>query len=55
MIKKAKNTLPWTYITSDLNREEIVGTFYEKKKKLQKTNKKKWKGSDHLFDSWINK
>ena len=31
VIKKAKNTLSWTYITSDLNGEEIVGTFYEKK------------------------
>ena len=31
VIKKAKNTLSWTYITSDLNGEEIVGTFYETK------------------------
>ena len=53
MIKKAKNTLLWTYITSDLNREEIVRTFYEKK--LQKIILKKWKGYDNLFDSWINK
>ena len=30
VIKKVKNTLPWTYVISDLNGEEIVGTFYEK-------------------------
>ena len=33
-----KNTVPWTNVISDLNAEEIVGTFYEKK--LQKTNQK---------------
>ena len=36
VIKKVKNTVPWTYVISELNGEEIVGTFYEKK--LQKTN-----------------
>ena len=36
MIKKVKNIVPWTYIISDLNGEEIIGTFYEKD--LQKTN-----------------
>ena len=36
VIKKAKNTVPWIYVISDLNGEEIVGTFYEKE--LQKTN-----------------
>ena len=36
MIKKVKNTVPWTYVISDLYGEEIVGTFYEKE--LQKTN-----------------
>ena len=38
VIKKVKNSLPWTYVISDLNGQEIVGTFY--KKKLQKTNQK---------------
>ena len=38
MIKKVKNTVPWTYAISDLKREEIVGTFF--KKELQKTNQK---------------
>ena len=36
VIKKVKNTVPWTYVISDLNGEEIIGTFYEKE--LQKTN-----------------
>ena len=33
VIKKVKNTVPWTYVINDLN-----GTFYEKE--LQKTNQK---------------
>ena len=36
VIKKVKNTVPWTYIISDLNGEEIVGTFYGNE--LQITN-----------------
>ena len=35
-IKEVKNTVPWTYVVSDLNGEEIIGTFHEKE--LQKTN-----------------
>ena len=35
---KVKNTVPWTYVISDLKVEEIVETFYEKE--LQKTNQK---------------
>ena len=31
-----KNTIPWTYVISDLKGEEIVGTFYEKE--LKTTN-----------------
>ena len=70
VIKKVKNTVPWTYVINDLNGEEIIGTFYEKE--LQKTNQKefriekvikrkgdklyvKWKGYDSSFNSWINK
>ena len=33
VIKKVKNTAPWTYVINDLNGEEITGTFYEKKSK----------------------
>ena len=36
VVKKVKNTVPWTYVINDLNGEEITGTFYEKE--LQKTN-----------------
>ena len=70
MIKKVKNTVPWTYVIKDLNGEEIIGAFYEKK--LQKTNQQKfkiekvikrkgdklyvkWKGCDNSFNSWIYK
>ena len=38
VIKKVKNTVPWTYVIIDLNGEEITGTFYEKE--LQKQTKK---------------
>ena len=70
MIKKFKNTVPWTYVISDLKGEEIVGMFYEKE--LQKMNQKefrvkkiikrkghklyvKWKCYDSSFNSWIDK
>ena len=36
VIKKVKNTIPWTCVINDLNGEEIIGTFYGKE--LQKTN-----------------
>ena len=36
VIKRIKNTVPWTYVINDLNVKEIIGTFYEKE--LQKTN-----------------
>ena len=38
VVKKIKSTVPWTYVISDSNGEEIIGSFYEKK--LQKTNQK---------------
>ena len=41
IVKKIKNTVPWTYVISDLNDEEIVGSFYEKE--LQKTNQKEFR------------
>ena len=70
MISKIKNTVPWTYVISDLNGEPITGKFYEKE--LQKTSQEKfriekvikrkgdklyvkWKGYDNSFNSWINK
>ena len=70
VIKKIKNTVPWTYVINDLNDEEIIGTFYEKE--LQKTIPEefriekvirrkgdklhvKWKGYDNSFNSWIDK
>ena len=69
-LKKVKNTVPWTYVITDLNGEEIVGRFY--KKELQKANQQKfgiekvfkrkwnklyvkWKGYDNSFNSWVDK
>ena len=70
MIKKVKNTVPWTYVINDLNDDEVIGTFYEKE--LLKTNQQefriekaikkngdkvyvKWKGYDSSFKIWIDK
>ena len=38
VIKKVRNTLPWTYAISDLKVEEIAGSFTKKtcKKQIQK-------------------
>ena len=38
IVKKIKNTVPWTYVISDLNGEKIVGSFYENCKRLIKKN-----------------
>ena len=66
VIKKIKNTVPWTYVIDDLNGEEIAGTFYEKELqqidrqefRIEKVIKKKgdklyvkWKGYDNSFNS----
>ena len=70
VVSKIKNIVPWTYIVSDLNGEEITESFYEKE--LQKTTQDKfriekvlkrkgdklyvkWKGYDNRFHSWIDK
>ena len=57
VISKIKNTAPWTYVISDLNGEEIIGTFYEKE--LQNTNQKEFRieniikrKGDKLFVKW---
>ena len=41
VINKVKNTVPWTCVISNLNEEEIIGTFYEKE--LQKTNQNEFR------------
>ena len=67
---KINNAVPWTYVISDMNGEDITGSFYEKE--LQRTNQQiyriekiikrkgnklyvKWKGYDDSFNSWIKK
>ena len=70
IVSKIKNTVPWSYVISDVNGEPIAGRFYEKK--LQKTSQEKfriekiikrkgdilyvkWKGYDNSFNGWINR
>ena len=57
VVSKIKNTVPWTYVVSDLNGEEITGSFYEKE--LQKTNQKEFRiekvlkrKGDTLYTKW---
>ena len=57
MIKKVKNTVPWTNVINDLNGKEIVGTLYENE--LQKTNQKEFiiqkvikRKGDKLYVKW---
>ena len=70
VVSKIKDTVPWTYVISDLNSEKISGKFYEKE--LQKPRQEKfrrekglkrkgdklhvkWKGYDDSFNNWIDK
>ena len=70
VINKINNTVLWTYAISDMNGEEITGSFYKKelhgtnqhKFRIEKIIKRKgdklyvkWKGYDNSFNSWINK
>ena len=70
VVTKIKGTVPWTYMISELNGEFITGPFYEKElqktnqqkirteKLLKRKGDKlyvKWKASDNLFNSWIDK
>ena len=41
VIKKIKNTVPWTYVINDLNGDEIIGKFHEIE--LQKTNQQEFR------------
>ena len=41
LLKKIKNTVPWTYIIDDLNGDEITGTSYEKE--LQKIDQQEFR------------
>ena len=70
IISKINNTVPWTYVISDMNGEDVTGNFYEKE--LQSINQQifriekiikrksnelyaKWKGYDDSLNSWVNK
>ena len=70
VVSGIKNAVPWTYVVSDLNGEEITGNIY--KKELRKTSQEKfrlekvlktkgdklyakWKGYDNRLNSWNDK
>ena len=70
VVGKIKDTVPWTYVISDLNGGKIAGRFYEKelqrtsqeKPRIEKVMKRKgdklyvkWKGYDNSFNGWIDK
>ena len=52
MIQKFKNTVPWRYVITDLEGEEIVATFYEKD--FQKTNQKEFRIEKAITRKAIN-
>ena len=69
LVDKVKNTVPWTYVVSDLNGENIIGSFYEKelqkasqvKLRIEKVLKRKgdkmygkWKEYDNSFNTFLN-
>ena len=51
VIKKVKNALLWTYVMSDLNGEEIAGTFYENE--LEKTNQEEIVVLNHVSNGKV--
>ena len=70
VVSKIKNTVPMTYVISDLKGEPITRSFYEKefqkisqeRFRIEKIIKRKsdklyvkWTGYDNSFNSWINK
>ena len=70
VVIEIKNTVPRTYVISDLNGEPVIGRFYEKelqntsqeKFRIEKVLKRKgdklfvkWKEYDNSFNSWIDK
>ena len=70
IVRGTKNTVPWTYVVSELNGEEITERFKEKelqkasqeKFRIEKVLKRKgdklyvkWKRYDNRFNSWVDK
>ena len=52
VIKKVKNTVPWTYVINDLNGEVIIGIFYEKE--LQKTNQQEFSNQEKKMINYMS-
>ena len=52
VIKKVKNTVPWTCVINDRNAEETIGTFYEKE--LRKANQQEIRIANVIKKKVIN-
>ena len=53
VIKKVKNTVPWTYVINDLSGDEIIGMFYEKLQ-LQSYRDNMYFDSSQYFHKLLN-
>ena len=51
-VSKIKNTVPWSYVISDLNGEKFAGSFYENE--LQKTCQKQFRLKKYLKEKVID-
>ena len=58
VVSKIKNTVPWIYVVSDFNGEEITESFFGKE--LQKTSQEKFsiekvlkRKGDKLYVKWV--
>ena len=56
VVSKIKKTIPWTYVTSELNGEEITGRFYEEEleKQIQKNLEQKKYLKEQVMNSMSN-
>ena len=56
VVNKIKKTIPWTYVTSELNGEEITGRFYEEEleKQIQKNLEQKKYLKEQVMNSMSN-
>ena len=54
IIKKIKNTVPWTYVINNLNSQQEFRIEKIIKRKGDKLYVK-WKDYDNSFNSWIDK
>ena len=56
MIKKEKNTMPWTYAFNDLHGEKVFGMFYETncKEQIKKYLESKKQSGEKVINYIVN-